>query len=247
MADVRVETIGNATLYLADIWDAVPALEIGSECALIMDPPYSSGGYQEAGKGGGSIGSTVAHSIAGDVRSTRGYQRLVRFVCQKIPAQEVYCFTDWRMWLYTFDVIEDGGFRVRSMLVWNKGSGGMGVKWRSQHELICWGGRGSLKAGWGIGNVLTFNRSGNAHHPTEKPVPLVAELVRAADRPLVVDPFMGSGTTGVAAIASGRRFIGIEIDEQHFTTACERIEQAAKQGSLLDPAAPIPQQSGIFA
>lgn len=230
---MRVETIGNATLYLADVWDAVPALKADGSCALIMDPPYSSGGYQEAGKGGGSIGSTVEHRIAGDTRSTRGYQRLLRFVCQRIPAHEVYCFTDWRMWTYTFDVIEDGGFRVRSMLVWNKGSGGMGVKWRGQHELICWGARGSLKPGWGSGNVLTFDRSGNAHHPTEKPVGLIAELVKAADREVVVDPFMGSGTTGVAAVTMGRRFIGIEIDPQHFETARERIAAAQKQQRLF--------------
>src|SRR5690606_28135970 len=71
-------------------------------------------------------------------------------------------------------------------------------------------------------------------HPTEKPVPVMAEYVRNSSQrgDVVLDPFMGSGTTGVAAAQLGRRFVGIELDPQHFETACERIEAAYARPDL---------------
>ena len=76
-------------------------------------------------------------------------------------------------------------------------------------------------------------------HPNEKPVRLCGALIalhtRDGDR--VLDPIMGSGTTGVGALRGGRRFIGIELDRGHFDVACQRIEDAARQGNLLAPAA----------
>ena len=72
-------------------------------------------------------------------------------------------------------------------------------------------------------------------HPTRKPVPLMEYIVRLSVRPggLAVDPFMGSGTTGVACVNLGRRFIGIEIERRYFDIACERIARAQAQGHLL--------------
>lgn len=64
------------------------------------------------------------------------------------------------------------------------------------------------------------------------------ELVKSSGRPLIIDPFMGSGTTGVAAVLEGRRFIGCEIERQHFDGACARIENAYAQGTLLPPEPP---------
>lgn len=74
-------------------------------------------------------------------------------------------------------------------------------------------------------------------HPTEKPVRLMAELIADFTQPgdVVLDPFMGSGTTGVAAVKLGRRFIGIERDPQHFETACARIAAAHAQPDLFAP------------
>ena len=233
----RVE-IGTSVLYLADFRDLADAgvfSDLTGHSAIITDPPYSSGGFQDAGKGSGSIGSQVEHSIAGDTYSTRGYLRLMRALGQAFGAcSEAYLFTDWRMWIYTFDALEEAGFRVRNMLTWNKGNGGMGIKWRNQHELIAWGARGTMGAGWGTGNVLDFPRTGNKHHPTEKPVPLLAHLIASAGRGTVVDPFAGSGGTGVACAQLGNRFrfIGCEVDPVHFRTGCDRVEKAHAQGAM---------------
>ena len=71
------------------------------------------------------------------------------------------------------------------------------------------------------------------HHKNEKPVPLMSRLLAFLDPAIVCDPFMGSGTTGVAAVRQGRQFIGIEQDAAHFATACRRIEDAQRQGDMF--------------
>jgi hypothetical protein len=72
-------------------------------------------------------------------------------------------------------------------------------------------------------------------HPTTKPVPLMVRLVAKMPGASVIDPFMGSGATGVACAQLGRKFIGIEIEPRYFDIACRRIEQAYAQGKLFDP------------
>ena len=111
---------------------------------LLTDPPYCSGGFQESGKSEGSIGSKAKMkwgegkrpSIANDTLSTRGYQELLKQAINGSPCVIAYIFTDWRMWIYLFDLVEGSGYGVKNMIVWNKKAIGMGVGWRAQHELI---------------------------------------------------------------------------------------------------------------
>jgi DNA modification methylase len=232
---VRIERIGLATLYLGDCRDVQVERDAAQMHAVLMDPPYSSGGFQESGKTAGSIGTRQNDVIALDNLSSRGYQRLIGATMRRFRwAEEAYIFTDWKMWTHTADALEEGGFRVRNMLVWDKEQMGMGMPWRNQHELIAFGKRNaaSLMSGK-FGNVLRCPRSGNVHHPTEKPAGLIRALVENSQSAVFIDPFMGSGTTGVAATSLGRGFIGIEIDPRHFATACRRIEQAQRQGDLF--------------
>jgi site-specific DNA-methyltransferase (adenine-specific)/modification methylase len=73
-------------------------------------------------------------------------------------------------------------------------------------------------------------------HPTQKPVPLMAFCIENCPKAeTILDPFMGSGTTGVAAVQMGRQFIGIERERKYFDIACERIARAQAQGQLLPP------------
>ena len=227
----------RVTLYHGDCLAILPTLEAGSVDAVVTDPPYSSGGFNEMGKGGGSIGTTSKlKRIEGDTMSTNGYFSLMRRVLRSSEAVACYVFTDWRMWPHTTESVELSGFRVRGMLVWNKGWGGMGARWKSQHELICWGTKVVSRMGAGHGNVITTSRSGNANHPTEKPIDLVETIVKNAERSgadgsSIIDPFMGSGTTGVACVKTGRRFIGIEIDEKYCEIAAKRIQAAEREQS----------------
>ena len=86
---------------------------------------------------------------------------------------------------------------------------------------------------------------GEKFHPTQKPLALMAWCLKWVEGHTVLDPFMGSGTTGVACVQMGRRFIGIERDPKYFDIACRRIEQAANQGQLFAPPAAQPQQLGL--
>ncbi len=81
-------------------------------------------------------------------------------------------------------------------------------------------------------DVIRAPRSNNDHHPTEKPVQLMGAMLEWS-RGVVFDPFMGSGTTGVACARFGREFIGVELEEAYFDTACRRIEEAYNQPELF--------------
>ncbi len=191
---------------------------------LLTDPSYCSGGFQETGKSTGSIGTVRADGsappkIANDILSTRGYQNLIGKALADIPCQFAYIFTDWRMWVYLFDLVEGAGFGIKSMIVWNKKTPGMGVGWRSQHELVCFGNRGKVKFDnhKGYGNVIECSRSGNELHPTQKPEEVFEILLDNMEWAQgVYDPFGGSGTTLTAAEAKGQQAYIMELTP-HYT------------------------------
>jgi DNA modification methylase len=216
----------SVTLYHGDCREVLAGIGDAFDC-VITDPPYSSGGFQEAGKSSGSIGTRGSETIALDNLSTRGYERLMREVLRFCnQADEIYMFTDWRMWINTFDALEAGGWRVRNMLVWDKVQMGMGMPWRNQHELIAYGKRTPAQIIDGKrGNVLQSRRSGNANHPTEKPVGLMSQLVTNTKANTILDPFAGSGTTLVAAKQGGIKSIGIEVHERYCEVIAKRLEQ----------------------
>lgn len=195
---------------------------------MLTDPPYCSGGFQEAGRSAGSVGTTavVYKRVANDTLSTRGYMALMKAALQSYGGLAVYIFTDWRMWVNLFDVVESSGFGVRQMIVWDKGTPGMGHGWRSQHELIMFAMKGTMafdKFAHAQGNVITCPRTGNEHHTTEKPVALLESVLRVTPEALTVfDPFCGSGSTLIACENVGRRCMGVELDPAYVAVALER-------------------------
>ena len=152
------------TIYHGDARDCLGVLPNESQVWL-FDPPYSSGGFQEAGKSSGSIGKmgvlTKDDAILFDRLSTRGYTNLLRDVFRfGRRCSEVCVFTDWRMWTTTTDAMEYAGFQVRSMIVWAKPRNGIGRPWLNCHELIAFGMRGSSsKDRAGTANVIDCGRS----------------------------------------------------------------------------------------
>lgn len=197
---------------------------------VCTDPPYCSGGFQETEKSPGSVGTNATHKqVANDTLSTRGYMALLKSAFIEFGAPFLYSFTDWRMWTYLFDVAESSGYGVRSMIVWNKGTAGMGRGWRAQHELILWACRSTPpypKDYGGRGNVIEAKRSGNAHHTTEKPVDLIEQLIGNLPFVKVVgDPFAGSGTTLIACEKLDRVFLGMELDPLYCDVAVRRWQR----------------------
>ena len=219
---------------------------------LLTDPPYCSGGFQESGRSSGSIGTKrydkdgkeIAVTIANDTLSTRGYQSLMREVLQNFDGLVAYIFTDWRMWVYLFDIVETAGLGVKNMLVWNKKSPGMGMGWRTQHELVMFAHR--TKPKWdnhkGYGNVLEATRSGNELHPTQKPVEILEKLLDNTDwAEGVLDTFGGSGTTLIAAESVGQasflmemepRFVDVIVRRYIKTTGKDTGIQLIRKGAL---------------
>ena len=130
-------------------------------------------------------------------------------------------------------------FKVKNILVWEKNNTSMGDlkgDFAPKVEFILFLHKGRrLINGRRDPNIFRFDRTGNKNHPTEKPVDLMEYLIsKFTDTgELVIDPFMGSGTTGVACVNMDRRFIGIELDENYFNIAKERIKNTRPRNPLI--------------
>jgi len=203
----------TVTLYLGDCLDVLP--EIAWD-VLITDPPY--GINYESGH------DSPWTKIEGD-QSTDSRARVLALNGERPAA----VFGTWRV---------ERPKGTRAVLVWNKGpASGMGdlsFPWKPSWEEIY-----VLGAGWsgrrdeGVlnGSVVTWASKGRKH-PNEKPVSLVAQLVTKAPPGIICDPFMGSGTTGLACLRLKRDFIGIEKDATHFATALERMRSEVEETLL---------------
>ncbi len=203
---------------------------------ILTDPPYCSGGFQEAGKSSGSIGTRSDEMIHNDTLSTRGYIALMKAVVSGVQAKAAYVFTDWRMWINLFDVMESSGYGVRNMIVWDKQSPGMGQGWRMQHELIMaaiTNRAPKFDPHVAQGNVIQANRTGNVLHPTQKPVDLLEKIIRVSNWAyVVVDPFGGSGTTLIAAQSMDRSCYVVEMSPRFCQVIIDRWEAFTGQKAV---------------
>jgi site-specific DNA-methyltransferase (adenine-specific) len=132
------------------------------------------------------------------------------------------------------------GLEFFHSIIWDKMNPGLGWRYRRQHEMIMVSHRKGGKLAWNDDypaqpNVMRISKPRGDLHPNVKPVELVQRFIQqhTAKAETVLDPFMGSGTTGVACLRTGRNFIGIEKDPKHFATAVERLEREARQGVLI--------------
>lgn len=249
-----------------DAVDTLRGIETRSVSAIVMDPPYCSGGSTETTRRQAPSQGIASERLrdgdvkwfAGDNMTTPGLVWLLRAIAFEservlVEGGSVLTFCDWRMWSNLAPAMESGGLRLQNMVVWDKGSAGLGTGFKPTHELVIHLTTGSGKFHNLCGsNVLRFGRVRGADkvHPTEKPVDLLRSLIRvvAPRGGLVVDPFCGSGSTGVAALREGRRFLGVERDPEHAATAERRLGAANEEYSLLPEAreAPKEEQGAMF-
>lgn len=233
--------LGRHRLLCGDCTDADQVARVlgraGPAPLLVTDPPYCSGSFQEAGKSAGTWGT-----IASDTLSTRGYVSLMERMLAASNPQAGYVFTDWRMWVTLFDLVERKGLPVRNMIVWDKGTPALGSLWRNQHELVLFASRGGVRRRKGppsVGNVIQAKRTGNKLHYTEKPVELIRALVSNdgnSDRKAcpVFDPFCGSGPILAACEELGRSARTMEVEPGFCDVAVRRWEKMTGDTAQLE-------------
>lgn len=225
--EITARVIGNCTLYLADNKDILPTLS-GID-HILSDPPY---GKKE----------THAKHLSSVVdRKTLGFEGLTKEELIAHTQQWLDLAGRWVVftceWKYCL-ALEDAGLLVR-MGIWRKPDGvpqftgdrpGMG--WEA--VAVCHRKGRKRWNGGGKHGVWSFPK-GKTFHPTGKPVALYSAFLTdfTDEGDTILDPFMGSGTTGVACVKLGRKFIGIEKDAAHFKTACERIAAAVREPDLF--------------
>lgn len=246
------------TIYHGDALAVLRALPDASVDALITDPPYSSGGMVRSDRMGsvhakyvqtGSSSHESLAAFAGDNRDQRAYAywcALWLSECLRVvkPGGVAIVFTDWRQLPSTTDALQAGGFVWRGIVPWAKpNSRPMSGRFRAECEYAVWGSAGAMQQDWSapvLPGFFQVNSPRERDHITQKPVEVMRELVKIVPRGgVVLDPFMGAGTTGVAAIIEGRRFVGIEIMAQFADVAKRRIREARGQ------ATPGSQQMGF--
>jgi site-specific DNA-methyltransferase (adenine-specific)/modification methylase len=218
----RVETIGDATLYLGDCRDILPSLP--KVDAVVTDPPYGIGENSRKNKSRGTSSPRWKRAFPTDYgnfdwdQKTIDLQTIEKILalsrCQIIFGGNYYALPPSSCWL-VWDKLNSGDFADCELAWTNLDKAVRRIQWT-------WNG---------------FQRKGGEarFHPTQKPTGVMKWCIEHLpdDVETILDPFMGSGTTGVAAIKLGRKFIGIEIEERYFTIACRRIEEATRQPDMF--------------
>jgi len=260
---MRVETIGDATLYLGDCLEILPTL--APHDLAITSPPYNLGaapwahlGHWKPGnktgsgsdakwKGGAESGDGVQYGVHQDAMPWAKYVEWQRQVIAALNANASAVFYNHKqrtvgtkVWL-PIELIPES-VELRQIITWAR-PGGMcfgPVKFVPTSEWILFMARPEFRLKSrgvsGLGDVWRMATERNPH-PAPFPVALPMKVMEAAGGS-VIDPFMGSGTTGIAAAKMGRRFTGIEIEPRYFDMACERI---AREGSSFHRQAPVIQ------
>ena len=231
--------------------DAMNLLASMPDDAVVTDPPYSSGGAFRSDRNGSAKAKYLTSDsraldrlpeFFGDNRTERGlllWATLWLGEAWRVtrPGGAIAVFCDWRSLPTISDAVQAGGWSWRGVGVWikppDKSRPVMGGLWNDT-EFVCWGSKGARTAGeclpgtWTVASPSSESRL----HPTEKPTAILDDLVRLAP-PLgvVLDPFMGSGTTGVSALLSGRSFIGCELSAGYAAIATNRLHLARRQGA----------------
>jgi DNA modification methylase len=211
----RVEKLAEGiTLYCGDCREILPSLDLID--AVITDPPYGID-FQSNHR------AKKYAKIANDKTI-----EMLRFACSIKASHSKYIFCRWNN-------LKDVKL-PSSFITWIKNNWSMGdlehEHARQTESILFYRGPKHDWPGDRPTDIIYSIRSGNEFHSTEKPLDVIEQLARLT-KGTIIDPFMGSGTTGIAAAKHGRKFIGIEIDPKYFDVACQRIAHQLRQPTLF--------------
>lgn len=225
---MRVERIGDATLYLGDCRDVLPTL--GRVDAVVTDPPYGMNSTNANVSPGKGANRWTTSKAAWPARGGHAWDNEAPAIVSDLPSMGK-CII-WGGQFFPLPI-------ARGWLVWNK----IIRNFQSSVCELAWTNLDAAVDAFDYSHGQLANEG--KEHPTQKPLPLMVWCVKKTCG-TVLDPFMGSGTTGVACANLGRKFIGIEIDPGYFDIACRRIEEAYKQPRLFAEPEPKPIQETLL-
>ena len=262
--------VTTATLYHGDCLEILPALKADF---VFTDPPYGHNNNngdlihnREKALGEKTKAPAEPRAIANDGPEANNlFQSVLPLLHAALPHGGCCCccggggpdpqFARWSLWM-------DEVFDFKQMVVWDKGPIGMGWHYRRSYETILVGQKPGAACRWfddsqQIENIIRPGYRGiakilpGAHqHPTEKPYQLAGHFIRLHSQPgeTVLDPFMGCGSTAIAAMRMGRNFVGIELDPAHFKETVQRLKLELEQPEMFEAAkvAPMVQEDLII-
>ncbi len=234
----RIETIGGCTLYLGDCLEILPSLD--GNHAVLTDPPYGIGfeGYALHVDDPAAYSPLIAQLVGRRLALLQYPEEMMRLIVPILgapgevlawvyPSNLARQFRLWGLWglKATFSNVPQparnpNSEKVRSLSV-------PSYDWWEQPQ---------------VKNVSAEKED----HPCQIPTTAMERVLRLTEIETAIDPFMGSGTTGVACVNLGRKFIGIEIDPKYFDIACRRIEEAYRQPRLFAEPLPKPKQETLL-
>jgi site-specific DNA-methyltransferase (adenine-specific) len=215
---MREEIIGSARLILGDCLEVLHAMP---RCAVVSDPPYGmnwdtksarfSGGNTRRGKGRADWGAIRADDRAFDPSPWMDFPEVILWgsnhYAQRLPVGTTLVWIKKSVDLF-------GTFLSDCEIGWKKGGHGVYAHYKQFPP-----------------PSRMVEAGGQVAHPTQKPMSLMEWCIGMVKSSMVLDPFMGSGTTGVACVRAGRAFIGIEREQKYFDAACHRVERAQQQAA----------------
>lgn len=252
----REEVIGDCRLILGEAVSVIAGIDRVDH--VISDPPYEQlmqdlhASTRLRRTDGGSERKTLTFAGIDEIRDP------LLAEIRRVNSGWLLAFCNVEGVWFWRKAILSAGLKFKTTCIWVKPDAtpklnGQGPALAYECITTTWCGKGHAR--WNSGGKrgtyvhLTNQRDRDGRHPTEKPVPLMRELCVDFTNPddTILDPFMGSGTTGVACAKLGRKFIGIEIDEGYFNIACDRIRKAyAQPDFFVAPPEPKPVQQALF-
>ena len=213
-------------LLQGDCLELMKDIPDGSVDLVLTDPPY-----------GMAFKSNYRKVKYNEIKNDKSLEFIEKYVgeCFRILKHNtaVYFFCSW----HNVDVFKraiEKKFKIKNILIWEKNNTSMGdlkASYAPKYEMIIFAHKGrKLLNGFRYADIIKANRTGNKLHPTEKPVDILELFIKNSsnENAVVFDGFMGSGSTGVACVNTNRNFIGIELDENYFNIAKERIYEQRK-------------------
>lgn len=236
--------MNRVKLINQDCMDFMKMIENESIDLIITDPPYKVTTRGRGRKGTTTSGGMLSKEIVNkggifqhnDIKLQEYIPEFYRILKD---GSHCYIMTNNVNLYETLTVAKENGFHFIKSLIWNKGNKIMSQAYMSQFEYILFFRKGKFKRinNCGTADILdvqnkkTKGKDGKNLHDTEKPIELMKILIEnsSQENDIVLDPFMGVGSTIIAGIESNRRFIGIELDKEYFEIASERIHNRIEE------------------